>query len=1492
MAETSSKGSLEVLDKSDLKPLQLVGHAASILKINLTETTQLYLASPEQTTWINSYTFREQWVLKWLLRTFYSEQSQQAGPKNASPASTFLSQLGPWMLLLHLLHAIPRTICAEVLIERKFFQSLEPCIDIALQSCSPSWSDADRQTLNGGTAESKDGPPKKRRRLSPEQEDLRPDLSQVLFQVCARFAAVVGSESGKRPTHEHSGGLAWTSSAQENSNALAASLHVAMAYAKTSPGSAHQSTVLSQTCRLLALWECRPVATMEAAKSKEIVAFNSTCLGSCLEVLDFCKKPSAWSEQSKVCAQQLEKLIALHTILPARTAFNGRQSKQWKQARNCLSWQDVQPVYDCLNDILSPQKTSPNDNHPEDEKTWRHLSNHLYSIAVRLIPQSDGRRKQREQPWLDSLFAVLCYASCPALAKLEFTAPSTVTLLEAAEDPDAKRGEDAMCELLEVARLQQVDLSLQVLSYFAAAVLSMDHNPKQWTLLSKIVSLDVNVLVPGLGIPTTDYGIDKFRGAIHGLVLDQSHYTVLRDQILLPLVSGFARSRALKDFVEMWRTELQSAMALRPLENGEAHAIQVWEDGDVFARVTEMVRQYAAPSLPHEVLTRALEGLTASEGPTVTIPVLADVAICTAFLASGEVPVTSTHELQQLQNIATQAVAKASAHPDHHWRLWNLIYHVQEAQSVSPLETSILEIAGSDGRVLSLDSIESERDYTNLQYQLMERFQRFSIVVQQSAKPDTSFIEALRLEIETMEDLISTWPTGSPLWNGRLLDLASPDKLASSCLGVLISRPEILRLYPDLAPKLLAELVEDSIGIEGRDPVLELGASARDLFLVLIKGTQSYGSNRVAERINKAVLEIASDPKSASATHDLIGTSPLVSINKAQLRPIASAMFDSLPSLLNEGPFDQISAHLNLMDRLSSAQSVPFSQAGAWPAWIQLLTAAENMPDCPGMSSATVATRCIMSLLRRVVVSVLERAGKTQDDVLSSMLQWTKDMVKLSTPFRYGISRLLALLVSMDTLCTTSTKLPDAIQKDATKVGNKLMRRIGDDLAIVDINSLPTRTLSPTFFMLRALLDCPANLKVPDELRRRVRNLHDELALLEQTRQELFEKEDSELLPHVQALCRRILSVWKTKEDSRPKIAEASLQHLLESSDLKGSSMDHRHMAYIAERANSLVETLDSDGQADLLSLLQLDSWKNISGALAPCLISAVILRAGSAQLSNVPRLVQSLSAVAGLSEGAKLRDPTRLILSLENTKLTLDLLPKIINQATIDSLLASISLLLSSSSPSDLTLSSTTPDAIFDRITAILGSLLSRYRRRLSDRHHILLPILQQLLRCLFYPGTSAPHFRLPPAQGSNPVTFLKCLPHWLRTSLQPLPPTSAEKYTRIISSICNPSVSAAKSSSGRTRPGAELNDQTKRVKTLAGEHMQYLIMEYCRCALDGEIKSQSREKLLPGMYTVLESMSRELMRGMNAAMDPSARAIFKGLYDGWVRDGKWDRS
>ena len=72
----------------------------------------------------------------------------------------------------------------------------------------------------------------------------------------------------------------------------------------------------------------------------------------------------------------------------------------------------------------------------------------------------------------------------------------------------------------------------------------------------------------------------------------------------------------------------------------------------------------------------------------------------------------------------------------------------------------------------------------------------------------------------------------------------------------------------------------------------------------------------------------------------------------------------------------------------------------------------------------------------------------------------------------------------------------------------------------------------------------------------------------------------------------------------------------------------------------------------------------------------------------------------------------------------------------------------------------------------------------------------------------------------------------------------------------------------------------------------MQYLVMEFCRCSLEGQIAPAAKERLMPGMYAVMDGIDRGLLRALNAGMDSSGRALFKTLYDDWTRHGKWNKS
>ena len=287
--------------------------------------------------------------------------------------------------------------------------------------------------------------------------------------------------------------------------------------------------------------------------------------------------------------------------------------------------------------------------------------------------------------------------------------------------------------------------------------------------------------------------------------------------------------------------------------------------------------------------------------------------------------------------------------------------------------------------------------------------------------------------------------------------------------------------------------------------------------------------------------------------------------------------------------------------------------------------------------------------------------------------------------------------------------------------------------------------------------------------------------------------------------------------------------------------------------------------------------------------------------MESAPELIQLVHSRRNISDGALWHSSDQIvsiILSLPSQRsfehfcLTADYIrmivthsPAQINQWTVDNLLQSISVSASSQAPKFESMPDNGASAVFQRLCSLMGILLSRFRKRLGGRYHLVLPAMQGLLRCLFTPILTS-------SLSSKQARIADLQPPWLVHSPQALDARSTVQYTRLLTSICDPTTSVVKIFSKRAA-GNDLTDQTKKAKNIAGQYMQYLVMEYARCRLQGQFSSPDvKAALMPGLYAVLDVMSRDLMRAMNAAMDSSSRAIFKGLYDDYQNFGKWNQN
>ena len=187
----------------------------------------------------------------------------------------------------------------------------------------------------------------------------------------------------------------------------------------------------------------------------------------------------------------------------------------------------------------------------------------------------------------------------------------------------------------------------------------------------------------------------------------------------------------------------------------------------------------------------------------------------------------------------------------------------------------------------------------------------------------------------------------------------------------------------------------------------------------------------------------------------------------------------------------------------------------------------------------------------------------------------------------------------------------------------------------------------------------------------------------------------------------------------------------------------------------------------------------------------------------------------------------------------------------------------------------------VFQRMCKVVSAILTTHRRRLRGRCHVMVQVMQSLLRLLFVPD---PRVR---QQKSGRV---RSRPPWLCDKGTALGVTEAAAYCRLLTSWCDPSVSAVASTSHRSQQA--LTPATDKARRLVGQHAPYLLLEYAQCQLHSRLLPNVKHALLPGLYAIFEVTSPETLRMINASMDSSSRAIFKALAEEYRRSGRGERT
>ncbi|KAK0709164.1 Urb2/Npa2 family-domain-containing protein [Lasiosphaeria miniovina] len=290
----------------------------------------------------------------------------------------------------------------------------------------------------------------------------------------------------------------------------------------------------------------------------------------------------------------------------------------------------------------------------------------------------------------------------------------------------------------------------------------------------------------------------------------------------------------------------------------------------------------------------------------------------------------------------------------------------------------------------------------------------------------------------------------------------------------------------------------------------------------------------------------------------------------------------------------------------------------------------------------------------------------------------------------------------------------------------------------------------------------------------------------------------------------------------------------------------------------------DSDSSGSLAHLLVVHRLvHHISAGSRPATLPDSHSGFDLAQTHNI--LCNRLRATVDLSE---------FILTTRTLYLLLDQKAASMTQWNIELTLSSISALCSREEAAP-----TSSPKTYHCLCQLVEVVIKRHRRRLDGHFHILVTVLQSLLRRLMSLASSTS--QQPHDMASNvPAPQSQ---HWEK---------QARLFARLVTLVCEPTAaSVSSSSSSSSRPGSVLVSERDRAKRYAGQHMGLVLMQYVKLQLElAPLPLAVREPLDTAMYSVLQITTPDGLQIMSDAMDPSGRIIFKELYRQYQKFGKWE--
>ncbi|PGH08557.1 hypothetical protein GX51_01076 [Blastomyces parvus] len=1420
---------------------------------------------------------KEEWVLRWLMKKLKGSSQQH----EQLQSNYYRLDTKTWILLRQLFHRIPTKPLAFILNENKFLLILKDVLDAisnipnscterpALEESLYSESSVTVQE-SPVSGSSKRG--QKRKRAGNGLDSVAP-VGGTAGSWIDTFCAVLDSVKvlvslpdqipGVRSTANSQLKLVLRGEPQIAAVILGQSLALARKVVEDrDKGCVELDTQLMPALQsVLDIWRFSSQRLGDSTYLSSDDPFSSHCLSEALHLLMVLGEIGPETPENTNVIQSLERIVVLHFILPLRQSFFSTYSTE---TMNANDGPDTALIKRVLGDIHSRWKNS---NHSSSTK----LLPTLLDIAARSLPRDTFRRQVYEAPWLETLFVALStIAGCPLFDDASWsTSHRDIPILE---------------RLLQVALKREVSLSISTVSRYAIRFSGLVENEAsqatEWSLISKIIRTGVDVFLPNSGIKGADNLLNSLIGRITAFslvsnIMPKETYSVIKNDVVIPLLKGFAGARAIGSFLDIWSDQLTWIEATR-LGGADIFYSFVWEDDDLAVAFRPLITDLFSLNQTKDRLQIILTQHSfddEAELPKYYADIVLLDAILKPRLREGD-SLLQGKSLAQAFGIISRLIS-STWKLDWSWRLWRLSQRFVNQLSSNTDDSSIdLSRSLLPKAIDLLRSFHDKASTINISTNdCLQAFEAFKLLVLVSGRTDSAkhsqYLNTVIPRIAPAFNQIAK--SAGPAWDGRVDTMISPQAVCIGYAVVLLATPlAVSRLTSEnralLFNNLLASVERSELyTLSSLSNLAEVGSSLESQ---LVEIWQSITSNEWLLETPAAVYDLVNTilhhlKEKNNPRHFLIAS--LLGIPTRLIpRHQRGMLLDFLQQTMLPGQIRSGALCTDILTLMTRLADLPKSSAQITSDWEEPWKLSNAICLSKEDSSSTLLP---FQSFRQLHKAIIDRVLVSSDaqrhlyfqkifDKVSAIVQRYNDanfdrmeffMLVLSLGTLHAHHEHFDYNLKVETLNALREKVLNTLISDLRSI-EKNMKKDGERL---DVNRLTG--------ILNALEDFGDMMESNKEAQKAIRKVEERLTTVSDD-------------VHTKRLAkRRLVSSQKPGKDLEHVLMQSlSLfpvdQLYGEEQQMLLRDIRHKLSALPEKKLVRLVRQIHESGFAGQDAAHRL----LLTGAAISCFepVEDPDTQASQELSALFTALLQCLIETTAIEPFSLATECIEMLLRNRSRSIT---------QWNIDNCLGTFAIVISAQGPK---IAGEYAGVIYSRICQLLGLVFGQYRQKVSGRFHLILPVMQRLLRLLFTPSSrpqrsSRSHLTPPPwADSHNASSVLHS-------------PSHATQFTRLLTTLCDPTVSAVQRVQ---RSDSGLTDNTKKVKSLAGQHLQYLVMEYAICQLRGQLAPEMKAALMPGLYSVLDVMSKETMRGMNAAMDSSSRAVFKSLYDDYVRFGKWN--